>query len=76
MAIKITLKGLTLACVLFTNTVFAQDAAKADAPVPLSIAGHVDAYYRYSTNGVADGRYDAICDHASLIAAKTGPPAA
>jgi hypothetical protein len=52
MAIKMTLKGLTLACVLFTNTVFAQDAAK-PAEAPLSIAGHVDAYYRYSTNGVA-----------------------
>ena len=51
-----TFKGLTLACVLFTNTIFAQDAAKpAEAPkeVPLSIAGHVDAYYRYSSNGVA-----------------------
>lgn len=56
MAIKVTLKGLTLAGVLFTNTIFAQDAAKpADGPkeVPLSIAGHVDAYYRYSSNGVA-----------------------
>ncbi len=53
MAIKMTLKGLTLASVLFTNTIFAQDAAKpAEAP-PLSIMGHVDAYYRYSTNGVA-----------------------
>lgn len=52
MAIKMILKGLTLASVLFTNTVFAQDAAK-PAEAPLSIAGHVDAYYRYSTNGVA-----------------------
>ncbi len=52
MAIKMTFKGLTLACVLFTNTIFAQDAAK-PAEVPLSIMGHVDAYYRYSSNGVA-----------------------
>jgi hypothetical protein len=51
MAIKFLLKSLTLACVLFTaNTLFAQDSTKA---APLSIAGHVDAYYRYSTNGVA-----------------------
>lgn len=52
MAIKMTFKGLTLVCVLFTNTIFAQDAAK-PAEAPLSIMGHVDAYYRYSTNGVA-----------------------
>lgn len=50
MAIKMTLKGLTLASVLFTNTLFAQDAAKPAEAAPLSIAGHVDAYYRYSTN--------------------------
>jgi Putative beta-barrel porin-2, OmpL-like. bbp2 len=51
MAIKLTLKGLTLACILFTaNIAFAQDSTKA---APLSIAGHVDAYYRYSSNGVA-----------------------
>jgi Putative beta-barrel porin-2, OmpL-like. bbp2 len=51
MAIKLTLKGLTLACILFTaNIAFAQDTAKV---APLSIAGHVDAYYRYSSNGVA-----------------------
>ena len=51
-----TFKVLTLACVLLTNTIFAQDGAKpAEAPkdVPLSIMGHVDAYYRYSSNGVA-----------------------
>jgi hypothetical protein len=54
MAIKLTLKGLTLACILFTaNSVFAQDSTKSAAPAPLNIAGHVDAYYRYSTNGVA-----------------------
>ena len=55
MTIKSTFRGLTLVCVLVTNTLFAQDAAKTEAPkeVPLSIAGHVDAYYRYSSNGVA-----------------------
>ncbi len=51
MAIKLTLKGLTLACILFTaNVALAQDSTKV---APLSIAGHVDAYYRYSSNGVA-----------------------
>jgi Putative beta-barrel porin-2, OmpL-like. bbp2 len=51
MIAKLTLKGLALACVLFTaNTVFAQDTTKA---APLVIAGHVDAYYRFSSNGVA-----------------------
>ena len=55
MTIKSTLKGLTLVGVLFTNSIFAQDAAKTEAPkeVPLSISGQVDAYYRYSSNGVA-----------------------
>ena len=55
MTIKSTFRGLTLVCVLVTNTLFAQDAVKTEAPkeVPLSISGHVDAYYRYSSNGVA-----------------------
>jgi hypothetical protein len=51
MIAKLTLKGLALACVLFTaNSLFAQDTTKA---APLVIAGHVDAYYRQSSNGVA-----------------------
>ena len=55
MTIKSTFRGLTLLCVLVTNTLFAQDAAKPEAPkeVPPSISGHVDAYYRTSSNGVA-----------------------
>lgn len=54
MATNFTLKGLALMCFLFiANTAFAQDTTQSIAAVPLSIAGHVDAYYRYSTNGVA-----------------------
>ena len=55
MTIKSTFRGLTLVCLLVSNTLFAQDAAKTEAPkeAPLSIAGHLDAYYRYSSNGVA-----------------------
>jgi Putative beta-barrel porin-2, OmpL-like. bbp2 len=52
MTIKTILQGFTLVCVLFSNTIFAQDTA-ALKEAPLSIAGHVDAYYRYGTNGVA-----------------------
>ena len=54
MATKLTLKGRTLACILCAaNTLFAQDAAKPTEAAPLVIAGHVDAYYRYSSNKVA-----------------------
>jgi hypothetical protein len=59
MATKFTLKGLTVACLLFiANAVSAQTAAVAPdtskpKEAPLVFAGHVDAYYRYSSNGVA-----------------------
>ncbi len=58
MTLKFALKGLTLACIVCTaNVLFAQSATAPDTSkpkeVPLSIAGHVDAYYRYSSNGVA-----------------------
>jgi hypothetical protein len=53
MTLKLSIKGITLVCVLFiANLAFGQDSTK-PKEAPLVFTGHVDAYYRHSSNGVA-----------------------
>ncbi|MDZ7876544.1 MAG: porin [Saprospiraceae bacterium] len=54
MTTHFTLKGFTIACLLFvSNIATAQDTTQQAVAAPLSISGHVDAYFRQSSNEVA-----------------------